>query len=132
MAVYGSMVCHPLGQFSFPRAYATRVVFGFGAGAIITHTDGDFFVTDGTNPIVHVVARFKNNFWDYSSNGYSLDWILDDWWLLLDPSPTPIPLNLTIDFQYNETDFVWEIFLWISGWTTRYEFDLPGEWQPHT
>jgi len=132
MAIYGAMACHPQGVFSFPRAYITRVVFGFDSGAIITHSDGDFFITDGTNPIVHVVCNFKPNFWHYSSNGYSLDWIVKDWYLLLDPSPTPIPLSFNVDFQFYAPDKVWELFIHLDSWTVRYPVALPGTWLPHS
>lgn len=134
MPIFGSAAYVPGGQFNFPRSYVYRVTFGFGAGAIITPSGGNFYITDGTNPIVHVVCNFRPNAWAWSSNVYSLDYLIEDWWLIIDPNPNPLPLNFALYYQVWTADNIPELAINIAGATTRYENAMPdappGYWKP--
>lgn len=130
MPIYGTPTYNPSGRFAFPRSYPSKIMFGFGVGAAITQSANEFYITDTTNPIVHVVCNFQPNFWPYSSNGYTLDWIIKDWWLIIDPNPAPQNLNFNFHFHYYVPDKEWELQVWLAGFTTRYTFDLPGSWSP--
>jgi len=110
---------------AFPRPYVEQFTFGFGVGAIFTHSNEQFYVTDGTHPTTHVVANLLPGFWDTNSNRYTIDHVVVDWWAIEDPSPTPIPVNFNLEYRIDPVTIKPELFLTIAGWTTRYTFPLP-------
>lgn len=134
MTILGARTFVPSEQFSFPRHYLHQITFLFGAGALIAQSGGDFFITDGANPSVHVVCNFEPAFWNASTNGYTINWIVKDWYLLVDPSPTPLPLNFGMEYALTVPDRHPEMLVGILGWTTRYSFLLPPtpstDWLP--
>lgn len=136
MAIYGFQTNNPDAKFGFARSYIHQITFGFGVGASFAQTDNDFIVTDTTNPIVHVKARFNPRFWTWSSNCYTLDFLMLDWWLYVDPSPVPIPLAFSVYYGIDPVTLRPEAFVFIAGWTQRYKFILPPPpphyWQPDT
>jgi hypothetical protein len=136
MPIYGFQTNNPSAGFAFPRSYIHQVTFGFNAGALFAQSGGDFFITDGTNPIVHVVCNFRSNFWTWNSNAYTLGYVLKDWWALTDPSPTPLPVDFSLYFSIDPVTLRRELFLFLAGWTHRYTFVLPPAppdyWQPDT
>lgn len=125
MPVYGSVAYVPNGRFSFKRAYIDNIVFRFGEGALFSHSDGEFVVTDSLNPNVHVVCNLYPNLWAWNSNGYTLDYVLKDWWLLIDPDPTPLPLPTNVVYVFNQTNLKRELWIGLSDATTSYPFALP-------
>lgn len=126
MPIVGSPTYQPQGQFAFPRTYVKQLTFGFASNALVVNTNEDFYVTDLTSGIIHVVANFAPEFWAASSNRYTLDFILEDWWLIVDPSTIPQPLNFFMKFQVDPVTGANEIFIYLTGWTTRYTTPLPS------
>lgn len=125
MTIFGPPNFTPNAQFAFPRPYVEQFTFGFGVGAIFAHSAEQFFITDGTNPIVHVVCNLLPNFWATNSNRYTLDHVIVDWYGLVDPSPTPFPIPFVLRYQVDPVTIKPELFLFLTGWTTRYTFALP-------
>lgn len=134
MPVLGTPTYLPSGQFAFPRPYAEQVTFHFGPGAIIVQSVNEFFITDGGNPNVHVVCNWLPEFWATSSNRYTIDHLLVDWYLLIDPSPTPLALNFTLTWFKDPVTIKPELFIGLPTANTRYTFALPpappGYWTP--
>lgn len=134
MAIYGTATYLPSGRWAFPRPYIVQVTFGFGAGAIITHSDNEFFITDGTHPTTHVVCNFIPGLFASNSNRYTLDRCIVDWYALEDPSPTPIPVPFFLQYSIDPVTIEPELFLSLSGWTDRYTVPLPAPpadyWSP--
>lgn len=134
MPILGTVSYVPDPKYSFTRRYITQVAFGFGPGVIRTGSDNEFVFTPGVGSPVHVVANLKPTLWGTRSDMYQLDSMLVDWYLLVDPSPTPQPLNLTIQFAY---DFVVPrptVYFFIAGWSQWYYYPIPpsppGYWLP--
>jgi len=134
MPVLGTPTYAQSGKFAFPRSFIKNVNFRFGANALFTQSEGNFFITDGNNPIVHVVCNYQPNFWLWSSNTYTLDYVLKDWWVLVDPDPTPQPLNFDYGWWINPTSKVPELVLSLSGFSHEYPYALPpappSYWKP--
>lgn len=125
MSVHGVLSCLPTPGFGFNRNYITKVVFGFGAGAVNTGTPPNFYFTDTTNPVVHIVANLQPGIFAVNSNSWTLDHVLKDWWLIIDPNPAPQPINVYVDFDYDPGDHRPMIFIRVLGWTTYYRFPIP-------
>lgn len=125
MPIYGTPGYSPSGEFSFPRSYILQVTFGWGANTGVTQDGGNFLFTDLVFPQNNVVCNFKPQCWEWNSNGYSLDFLIEDWWLYVLPSTAPLPLNFRVDFQRDPVTHAPEWFIWAAGWTTRYTFSLP-------
>lgn len=134
MTILGTRSYAPLAQTAFPRPYVVGVRFRFGAGATFDQDDGDFYITDSINPWVHVVCNFLPTFWVWDNNGYTLDHIIKDWWLILDPDPTPQALNFGTELFFNPADLNYWLAVGVIGWTTEYDFALPPApldyWRP--
>ena len=125
MSIVGAATYLPQGQFAFPRPYISQFTFGFGVGAIIVQSDEQFYITDGLNPFVHVVCNLLPEFWATSSNRYTLDFVVVDWWLIIDPSPLHQPLNFNLKFQHDPVTLKPELYLYLAGATARYSYPLP-------
>lgn len=134
MAIHGVGTYLPTEEFSLPRRYITQVGFGFGPMISWTQASGNFVFTDTSNPIVHVVANFHPSVWGTRNYPLTLPYVLDDWYLLIDPSPTPLALNFTMNFSYNLTPLQPSLLIYIPGWTNFYYFSIPpsppGYWLP--
>ncbi len=131
MAIFGSPAYHPSAGFAFPRSYLDYITFGFGANAIIDQNQNEIYVTDGNNTSVHVVCNFYEPFWAWSSNKYSLDYLVVDWWIHLDGDPTKYPLSFIMDYEQDPVTLKKGLFIWISGWTTRYPVSFPQRDRPY-
>lgn len=125
MTVHGTLTGVPSNEFAFPRPYVEQLIFYFGAGAIIAQTGREFLITDGFNPTVHVVCNFLTGFWGTNSNRYTLDRCIEDWYLLIDPSPTPLPLDFTVRYLLDATNLKPSILVGLVGATTLYKYNMP-------
>lgn len=137
MSVLGTFTYVPQAKFSLTRTYVQKVAFGFGPSVGWTQSGGDFYFTDTSNPIVHVRANFNPSFWSVNSNGFTLDYLLNDWYLIIDPDPTPRALNATMIYGYETGTTIPYIYTLIAGWTNLYRFNTPpaptGYWNaPNT
>jgi hypothetical protein len=123
--ILGTPTYLPQAKFWINRGYVQRFAFGFGANAIIVQLGNEFIITDGNNPIVHVYCKVKADWWVWSSNGYTLDFIVEDWWLQIDPSPTKLPLNYTLTHWWDAPTGKMGVLLYLAGSTEQYEMTLP-------
>lgn len=134
MTILGTPTYTPHAKFWINRGYVQRFAFGFNVGAGIVQTGNSFEITDTTNPIVHVHCKIKADWWAWSSNGYTLDFIVEDWWLIIDPSPTPLPLNFTLTHWWDAPTGKMGVLLYLPGSTHQYPQILPvpppGYWWP--
>lgn len=95
MPLAGAGTFFPQGRFGFPRSYVER-----------------FVITQAFQPVASVGPVFimrptpyggltwyltlKDNFWAWSSNNFTLDYIVEDNYLIVDGDPThyPVPYKL--------------------------------------
>jgi len=91
-------VTYPSGpQCNFPRSYTNFFSLSWVSDYYLV-TDGNPFVFHTPSfGGVNVHLKFKDEFYAWSSNIYSLDWILEDYWA--EVAPTYAPVNAgTIHF----------------------------------
>jgi hypothetical protein len=111
--------------YAFPRPYVAGIRFRFGPSVTFTHSDNEFIATDSLHPWVHVICNWYENFWEWHNNGYTIDHILTDWWLILDPDPTPQALNYGMGFEFRPTTLDYVVAIGVLGGTIEYDFPLP-------
>lgn len=78
-----------------PRSYVGAFVLN--VTAPITQTDNVIDFTDPANPLVHFHIKIDQRFWDWSSNNWTLDWIIEESYYYVLPSPVTavMPFNLS-------------------------------------
>jgi len=126
MAVHGLQSFLNGAGFAVPRSLIPRVGFGFGPSVSISQSANHFVFTDTSNPSVHVVATLHPTLWGARSYPLTLDHMLVDWWLLVDPNPNPQDLNVSLYWGYNVHPLKPDLLIFISGWTNFYYFNTPA------
>lgn len=90
----------PQNKFAMPRSYIYGVWFSFDTGSVVNWSDNvaDFIAPGGT---VTGRVTFAPEVWVWSSNAYTLDYLVIESWYAVFPSPTenPLPFNLRLYFD---------------------------------
>ncbi len=86
----------PNGRFTMPRSYVGAFVLN--VTATVVQTDGLFEFTDPTNPNGHFRVKVDSRFWDWSSNVWTLDWIIEESAYHYLPDPTFHPMYFSLDY----------------------------------
>lgn len=131
MPVLGTGSFLPNSGFAFTRPYVMFVEFGFGPGVTHVGSGPNFYFTDGSNPNIHVVANLKPSLFALRTNSLTLDYVLVDWWLLIDPNPNPQPLNYNVLYRFDPTTHRPGISIYVAGWSVMYRFPIPLQPQPY-
>lgn len=96
---------HPGGQFAFPRSYLAGVWFQFNAGSSVVWTDNFAAVTD-VGGVVTAGIEIAPEAFVWSSNCYTLDFLITQSWYKVAPSPTEIPLPFALTW-FIDPDTTW-------------------------
>lgn len=131
---HGIVVCHPQNKFYFPRSYVTKLKVLTNHVNSVMYADGE--ITWGHVPpdAVTGLTKLKANFVTWSSNVYSLDYLVEEWWYRIAPDPTKIEWG-------GECNWIWDgtvkancIEIATTAADTTYYFDLPPApptyWKP--
>ena len=102
MTILASPTYTPDGQFNFPRSYTNFFAFSWVSGYTV-HTAGNPWVFETTGfGGVRVHLKFKDAWWTWSSNIYSLDFLLEDYWAELAPLYLPQSAGaINLQWGYN-------------------------------
>ena len=125
----------PNGQFAIPRPYLRGVWLSFDTPAIVAWTGNTVNFADGLMPVVVGRISFFNNFWNWSSNSYTLDHLVIESWYSFNGGITEIPLPFALTW-YTDTDLstylVYNPFSAVG--TGAFKHDMPeappGYWRP--
>jgi len=88
---------NPNGRFTMPRSYIAAFVLN--VDAPVTQTDNVIEFYDPFNPLVNFHIKIDGRFWDWSSNSWSLDWIIEESWYYVLPSPTTAVMPFTLAYR---------------------------------
>lgn len=131
---HGIVICYPQNKFNFPRSYVTKLKVVTNHINSVSYADG--IITWGHNPPDAVDGRtvLKANFITWSSNTYSLDYIVQAWWFRVNPDPTKIEWGGECNFKWDGDVFTSVLEIATTSPDTTYYFDLPpappGYWLP--
>jgi hypothetical protein len=135
LPIHGTPTYAPNGEFAFPRPYVKQITFRLGSNALFSQSNEQFYITDGNTGFNHIIVNFIPGLFGSNSNRYTIDHCIVDWWLIVDPSPTPIPLNFEFGYYGGASFNGPGLILTLPGWSTLYSFQLPppppGYWTPY-
>lgn len=127
----------PNGRFAITRPYLRGIWLSFDTGAIVTWTDNSVAFADGPVPVVTGRITFLEEFWEWSSNRYTLDHVIIESWYSFNGGVTEIPLPFALTW-YTDTDgspyLVYNPFSAVG--TGAFKHDMPPTppswyWQPN-
>lgn len=124
----------PSPNFSFPRSYIVDF-YVFRNGNTIVQTVNKFVVTDAFDPNLTATFVLHENFLPWSSNGFTLDFIVQESYYQTTPGGMQIPLPFNIDFYVSPLTRRSGLYLgWLGLKINPEHFDLepqpPGYWLP--
>lgn len=94
----------PNGRFTMPRSYVGAFVLN--VTAPVTQADNAIEFTDPLNPLVHFHIKIDRRFWDWSSNTWTLDHIVEESWYYVLPSPTTAPMPFSLSYFTYSTNAI--------------------------
>lgn len=94
----GAVVGYPTTKFALPRSYIKRLMFPARL-ALAGSVAGVFIFTEPLYPAHTYYVVVKPNFWVWSSNKWTLDFIVDQAYATINPSPTLIPASVFITYK---------------------------------
>jgi len=118
----------PQGQFWFPRSYVYGITIATYVGQTITQ--GSFSFTIHAPPPDNTFLRcnLDPRFYVWSSNSWSLDHIVTDFWYKLDGIGSEIPHDYDLRWVFNATRHRNELLLqWTPLTPTFNAFNLPAQ-----
>lgn len=85
----------PQAKFALPRSYIYGVWFSFDTGSVVNWSAN---VADFAGPGGTVIGRvtFAPEIWAWSSNAYTLDYMIVESWYSIVPNPTQNPLPFAL------------------------------------
>ncbi len=102
----GFQTCIPQAKFAFPRSYVWGVQIQSGA-ALAVWTDNHMDLIDTMTSYVYWSLTFDPRFWGWSSNRWTLDFVLTEAYYTVPPSPTHLDLPVTVSWR---TDWIQNVF----------------------
>lgn len=88
----------PQGQFSVQRSFITAVAFD-GIFPYQVGTPPNFIFNPVTEPMNYYYINFLPEFWEWSSNSYTLDHLVIVAYKVALPDPTPIPYDYRLNYK---------------------------------
>lgn len=95
----------PQGQFNFPRSYVAGVWLSFDTGSLVSWFTNRVTFLDPSHTVFGTIL-FAPEFWDWSSNVYSMDFLILESWYSFPPSPVEIPLPFRLIYYLDPLDNV--------------------------
>jgi hypothetical protein len=127
----------PQGKFWFPRSYITKLKVHTNHVNSVSYSDG--LITWGHVPpdAVSGQTKIKDQIIPWTSNTYSLDFVVEWWFYVISPDPTEVPWGGEVSFAYDPAAEAHCLIVATEAGDTDYYFDLPPSptdyWpsQPH-
>jgi hypothetical protein len=73
----GSIVYAPSNKFAFPRAYISQLLLHIAPTLTYTVSSGEITFLYSPIPDYRAYLKFKDEFWQSTSNSFTLDWIVE-------------------------------------------------------
>jgi len=96
----GTITYSPSGRFAFPRSYVYGIAIGR-YGDTITQVANEFTIHAVPPDPSFAVLRLDPRFWLWSSNRWTLDHVITDWYVDIGGIPPHVPLTGTLSWQTN-------------------------------
>lgn len=122
-------------KYKFNRSYYKGFVVGWLPGVTVVSSGNPFVLQEHTYGGYKLVIEFKSNVWSWSSNRYTHDYLLENYYALFPGDTTPISAGgVTVGQSWDVDHIAYRYSLLQDGWTNLYWFDFPaappGYWAP--
>jgi hypothetical protein len=116
----------PSPRYNFPRSYIKGFALFWLPGLTVLAAGNPFIFEEHTYGGYHLHLKFRDNFWDWNSNRYTLDYIVEDYYQTPPGSSTPETVGLlnvtqTLNIDHPST----HIFFQQAFGSETLWFDLP-------
>lgn len=125
MAIHGTPTYYSPARFVFSQAYVQDIVFGFGPNVNRFGSGRIFEFIPVSDPTIHVHATLTPRLYGHRANKVTLDRVLEDWYLIVDPNPLPQNLDFQIQWAFVPALKRHSIYITITGWSVLYFFPTP-------
>lgn len=127
----GSMTYIPRGKYYFPRSYVTMLKVHTNHVNIPSYADG--LITWVHSPLDSVTGytKLKDNFIAWSSNTYTLDYLVEWWYFTIAPSPTEYEWGGELSVSWDDTVKRTCLVVATVAADTDYYFPLPSPTGPY-
>lgn len=114
----------PQGKFWFPRSYVTKLKIHTNHVNVPTYTDGIITWTHSPPDSVIGFTKIKDVFIPWTSNTYSLDFLVEYWYYQILPSPTEFEWGGELSFAYDSVVQANCLIVATESADTDYYYDL--------
>lgn len=98
MPSIGSVTFIPNARFAFPRSYVDQIRID-NLYTPFTHVRGFYTSTISAFPGNHAYLMIRDKFWDWSSNNFTLDYIVTQAYSVNDATLVEAPTNITVRYR---------------------------------
>lgn len=131
MAIIGTGSYSPSAKWTLTRAYARAVAFPAEL-TLESSADGVFTFNDFMFYNDRIVCEIEPRFWAWTSNHYTLDFIVKQLYYFPLPSTTPLPANFSLRFLPETPSLPPAIFVRIAPFSNTPAYhDLPAATVPY-
>lgn len=122
---HGIVTCLPQNQWRFPRSYITKLKVHTNHVNVPSYADG--LITWVHSPPDSVIAytKLKDVFIPWSSNTYSLDFLVEWWYFQILPDPTEFEWGGELSVSWDDTVKRTCLIIATAAADTDYYFDIP-------
>jgi hypothetical protein len=121
----GSIVYTPQGQFNFNRSYVSEVLLHLESHLSYTVSGNEFTFLYSPAPTYRAFLKFRDEFWDWSSNTYSLDFVVEWNYQINFPGDTETTFFLGVAWNYDVTTHKFAIDITTVLPSLHSHYDLP-------
>jgi hypothetical protein len=130
----GAGVYSPQSKFSFPRSYVRGISLEVVANGITMVGDTITFINPSL-PSQHFTVVIDPRVFPWSSNGYTLDYVISESYYQNDPDPTEFPMSFALSYFMPAARAPYLNFQPFQlNFAQKHYFDLPlappGYWLP--
>jgi len=122
---HGIITYVPSGQLNLPRSYLTMLKVHTNHVNVPDYNDGVITWTHSPPDSVIGYTKLKDNFVTWSSNVYSLDYMVEYWYYKILPSPTEYEWGGELSIAWDQTVQRMCLVVATTSADTDYYFGLP-------
>lgn len=134
--VLGAGTFVPGARFALPRSYWYGVWLSFNSDAVVSWVGNEVTFLDPPSGVTGLIG-FEPRAWSWSSNCYTLDFLIVESWYRVPPSPTQNPLPFVLTYFVDPSDgkpyMVYSPFGAVGTGAFKHQAPPPppGYWRPH-
>jgi len=127
----GALTYAPSPNFVLQRSYFDDVRWDAESHLGFTQSGSLFTLTYSPLPLYRAYVKFDDRFWNWSSNTYTLDFIIEYCYEQLSPSDPETDAGLTVALEFDTNIKRFAVVLRTVSPSVNHYYDLPARNQPY-